>query len=208
MSAATSARALGLVLAVALGAPLLVPAPADGQEIPLDDVVLTLYAADAERAAVDLETLRYSGAVEEGDWVLDDAGLVFDAYRSGSLTYGFRRNEAARLVDLGPRKVTGVTTSGDIAPRPDVTVFETLRVERGRIVHDAPVNRTVQINGGQAVFGNFPPEGAQHVVPVPGHTYLLRVRAPKAKGGRQLLVKILVLDAEPEQVTLRIVRLA
>ena len=74
-------------------------------------------------------------------------------------------------------------------------------------MHDAPTNRTVRLDVGQSVFGNFPPEGAKHFVPVPGNVYLLRNRAPKAKGGQQVLVKILVLDAEPEMVVLRIARL-
>lgn len=194
------ARLLCLALAV-LAVPALTPAP---QQQRSAGPIVTLRAQDAFTSALNLATLKHTGHIQDGELILDDAGLAFGVYEPGKLSFGFRRDEAALLVDLGPLKVPGVTTTSDIAPRPDVSAYNTLRLADAKVIYNKPVNKIMRSTEGQMIFGNYPVEGAQHITPVAGHVYLLRNRDPKAKGAGERIVKFLVLEADVQRVALRI----
>jgi hypothetical protein len=197
-----TSRLLCLVFA-ALALPAVSPPPlAD-----VDDHIITLRARDALTCAMNLDTLQHTGEVVAGQLILDDAGLAYGISVPGQLSFSFRRDEAARLIDLGEHLVDGVTTSSDIAPRPPLSVFYSLRLQDKKVIYDRPVNRTARMPEAQAIYGPYPTEGAQHFTPEPGHTYLLRTRDPKLKGSKVRMVKLLVLEADEQRVVLRIGRM-
>ncbi len=168
------------------------------------DVIITLRAHDALNSALSLDSLKHAGSIVAGELILDLAGMAYGAFSPGKLSFAFRRDETAKLLHVEPATVPGVTTSSHIAPHPPLSIYHSLRLSRGKVFYDRPVGKTVRLKEAQELFGPLPPEGAQHIVPKAGHTYLLRTLDPKALGGREHFLKFLVLEATPDQVTLRI----
>ena len=185
-------------------APAPAPLPAATDEAHPSEAVISLYGCDAFLSTLDLDLMAHGGELVEGEFILDDIELVFGTLAAGKLSFGFRRDELALLVPLGPRVVTATTTSSDLAPRPPVSVYHTLRVKAGKVVYTRPLDRVTRLKDAQAIFGNFPTEGAQQLEPQAGSVYLLRLRAPKLKGGGERFFKFLVLEADSQKVTLRI----
>ena len=198
---------LAAILCVAVAAAPAPPLPQNAPAAPPPpspkDVVITLYGADGLRSSLDLDRGIHGSRMVEGALVLDECELAFGLFEPGQLSYGFRRDEQALLVSLGNRKVEATTANRDVAPRPSVSVYHTLRLLNGKVVFTQPVGRTNRLNEAQAILGKYPVQGARHVTPQAGNVYLLRVRKPKAVGGGERIYKLLVLEANERLVTLR-----
>lgn len=193
-----------VVLALALLLPFslaLAPRPAP-QADPAGGIA-TLWARDAVGASFGLDAGGPAARVVQGEVILAGAQLVYGAFAEDRLSYGFDDAELVEVLDLGELVVAPRTRAADATLEYPIPVFETLRLDRGRFVVQDAEGQERRLRDADRLLGTLPDDGLRHLVPVPGHTLLLRTRT-RSGSRRDRVAKLLVLAARPgESLTLR-----
>lgn len=155
----------------------------------------TLYAHDDLLSSFNFRDDAPGGRVRDGELDLSRAQLVFHRFAADQLSYGFVRNEAVSVIDLGEIFVPGFASAGDLAPKFDLSIFHSLFLDGIKVSYVGAGGRLLRLKQAQRIFDPPPREGLHHIQPVIGHTYLMRV---VPRGGDDELFKFEVVDFQPE----------
>lgn len=166
--------------------------------------LITLWAKDSIACSFDVTSGRSGSTILDGQLDLSNATVAYDVVQANSLSLGLARDSTLSMVNLGEVLVHPKRDPRARGFRMPASAFHTLRVERNRIVYDAPGARGVELSNATAVLRGIPGRGAVHVAPKVGDIILMRY----FKGGRHSktpqLAKFLIVDHEAgKRVVLR-----
>ncbi len=180
----------------ALSVPITPPPAAVQEQPPPTQGLITLYAGDETRACFDLDSGTYGTRIHDGELILDDTELVWNLFEAGQISVGYVGDTAATYFDLGDAYVGSLANPRAQSPKPNLSVFHTLRTEKGDIVWSGPPGKVYRARDARGVLRGTPSVGVKHFTPVVGHTYVLRVRGFGRRRGDRAY-KLHVIDVQP-----------
>jgi len=191
-----------LITLAALCAPLTTlptrsgPSPEPVQEQATKGGLITLWAGDETRTCLDLDTGAYGTRVHDGELILDDTELVWNLFQSGQISVGYVGDTATSYVDLGDLYVSSLRDPRAQSPKPDLSIFHTLHVEKGAVVWNGPPGKVYRSRDAGGILRSTPGAGVKHFTPLVGHTYVLRIRGFGRRRGDRAY-KLHVVDIRP-----------
>lgn len=158
--------------------------------------LITLYAGDETRCCFSFNDGNYGARIHDGELILDNTQIVWNLLQEGQISIGYVSHTGTNLVDLGEAYVGPLRDPRAQSPKPNLSVFHTLRVENRAVVWSGPPGKVYHSADGRRLIQGIPTTGIKHFTPIAGHTYLLRVRGI-GRGGRDRMYKFHVIDIQP-----------